>query len=104
MAVPPLHCGWAGGIDNVGILIDSPTGDMAPYILEKAGSKRVWKYEGSTWNLKPYKHPFPTSSAGPDTSWIVASAYPLGVFWSIRNRLPGGDSPEPTSLLWRPND
>jgi hypothetical protein len=94
----PIRCGYAGDGDNVGILIDDPTGAPTPYILEKGGSNRVWRYGNGTWTLEAYAHPLPAGGPTTDTSWTVASCYPLGVFWSLRN------TTQATSMLWRPND
>lgn len=98
MQNPPMPCRHAGGGNNVGILIDDPRGAAGPYILEKGGSNRVWKWLSGSWSLRSYTHPFPYGSATDDTNWTVASLYPLGVFWARGNR-----TSEP-SMLWRPND
>jgi hypothetical protein len=95
---PPIACRHAGGTNNVGILIDDPSGGPNAYILEKGGSNRVWRYQNGGWTQRSYTHPLPAGSATTDTNWVVASAYPLGVFWGRNNRT---SSP---SLLWRPND
>jgi len=81
-----------------GILIDDPLGLGGPYILEKKGSNRVWKYASGNWTLKSYTHPFPAGSSSTNTSWLVASVYPLGVFWAKSNSI---NTP---SRLWQPND
>lgn len=94
----PMPCRYAGGGNNVGILIDDPSGAAGPYILEKGGSNRVWKLINGAWSLRNYTHPLPGGAATTDTNWVVASVYPLGVFWARSNR-----SSMP-SRLWRPND
>ncbi len=95
---PPIACRHAGAGNNVGILIDDPTGRAGPYILEKGGANRVWRWINGSWSLRSYTHPLPDGSATDDTNWAVASMYPLGVFWARSNR---NSSP---SRLWRPND
>jgi len=95
----PVRCGYLSGDPPAGVLIDDPTGAPTPYILEKGGSSRVWKYEAGNWTQKGYKHLLPMGTVGNGVGgWAVASCYPLGVFWSR-----GGRSGTP-SLLWRPND
>lgn len=93
----PIHCGYTG-TGNVGILIDDPAGGAAPYILEKGGSNRVWKYNAGNWFLKDYQHPFPDGRVETDPFWVVATCRPLGVFWSK------SQSRNNPSYLWRPND
>jgi hypothetical protein len=88
----PIKCGYVGE-GAVGILIDSPTAGGAPYILEKGGSSRVWRYSGSSWALQSYSHPL----EGLNENWVVASVYPHGVFWSQDD---GAGTP---SRVWRPN-
>ncbi len=93
----PIHCGYTGAGGQRGILIDDPAGGPSLYILEKGGTNRVWRLEGESWSLRSYTHPFPTGSATDDTNWVVASCFPLGVFWCQ-------DNWETTpSRLWRPN-
>jgi hypothetical protein len=93
---PPIACRHAGGSSNVGILIDDPTGGPNAYILEKAGSNRVWQLVNGSWAQRSYTHRMPSGSATSDTNWVVASVYPLGVFWGRSNR-------SGPSTLWRPN-
>ena len=94
---PPIACRHAGS-SNVGILIDDPSGGPNAYILEKGAGNRVWRYNNGSWSQRSYTHPLPAGSATSDTNWVVASVYPLGVFWGRSNR---SGSP---SLIWRPND
>lgn len=94
----PLQCGYAGAGDVRGMLFDDPANGSAMYILEKGASNRVWKLSGTSWSQRSYTHPFPRGSATNDTSWIVASCNPIGVFWCLDN-----DSSTPTRL-WKPND
>jgi hypothetical protein len=92
---PPIPCRHAGGSSNVGILIDDPSGSAGPYILEKAGTNRVWRYSGGAWVLQSFTHPFPAGSASSSTNWCVASVHPTGVFWCLKNTA--------GSRLWRPD-
>lgn len=94
---PPIACRHAGS-STVGILIDDPAGGPNAYILEKGAGNRVWRYNNGSWSQRSYTHPLPAGSSGSDTNWVVASVYPLGVFWGRNNR---SGSP---SLIWRPND
>src|SRR5690606_33479465 len=75
----PIHCSYAGGGDNRGMLFDDPSGAASLYILEKGGSNRVWKYQDGNWVIKTYTHPFPRGDSTSDTNWCVASCRPLGV-------------------------
>jgi len=93
---PPIQCRHTG-TGNIGILIDDPSGGPAPYILEKGGSNRVWRYEGGQWRQRNYTHPLPAGGVTSNTNWVVASVYPLGVFWGRDNR---SSSP---SIIWRPS-
>lgn len=78
--VPPVACSYIGGSGGpVGALLDNPTGADAPYILEKLGSSRVWKWSGSAWSLISGTHPFAALSSD-GSGWTAASCYPLGVF------------------------
>lgn len=94
---PPIPCRYSSG-GTVGILIDDPTGLGAPYILEKAGNNRVWRYDEAEdeWTLQSYTHPFPRGSTSSDAQWYVASCFPLGVFWCVNQ------TGTPRTLLWRP--
>jgi hypothetical protein len=95
----PVGCEWTDtGGGAVGILIDDPAGSPSPYIIEKGGTNRVWKYNGSEWVLKSYRHPFPDGSSTREAHWAIASCQPLGVFW-CKSRLLGTGS-----RVWRPND
>jgi hypothetical protein len=94
----PLQCGYAGGNEHVGMLFDDPAGSSTMYILEKGSSNRVWKYNNGNWAQQSFTHPFPRGgSSGGDTSWIVSSCNPIGVFWGLDN-----DSGSP-SRIWKPN-
>jgi hypothetical protein len=93
----PMHCGYTGANGNVGILIDDPAGSPSPYILEKGGSNRVWRYNNGNWALRSYQHPFPAGTSSTDDKWVVATCRSLGVFWSKHQ------SPKTPSRLWRPN-
>jgi hypothetical protein len=96
IANPPIVCRHAGGTTNVGILIDDPGGAAGPYILEKAGTNRVWRLVGDAWQLQGFTHPFPNGTATTNTNWCVASLYPLGAFWGVKNSA--------GSRLWKPNE
>jgi hypothetical protein len=98
ISAPPIPCAYTQSATR-GVLIDDPTGQGGPYILEKCGTNRVWKLEGGVWVEKPYTHPFPRGAVeADDAQWYVASCHPLGVFWCI------SQTGSPASLLWRPND
>lgn len=92
--VPPVSCSYIGGSGGpVGALLDNPTGTNAPYILEKLGSSRVWKWNGSTW-AEIGTHPFAGLSSD-GSGWTAASCYPLGVF------IGRGNTPAPMRV-WKP--
>jgi hypothetical protein len=95
----PVACTYANGYGQVvGMLIDDPTGDPTPYILEKGGSNRVWRYSAGKWIAQSFQHPFPNGSSDSSYTWAVASCYPFGVMWCR------SASTSNSSRLWRPND
>ena len=95
---PPIGCTYtAYATKPAGVLVDNPLGQPYPYIFEKCGSNRVWKWSGSAWVLKAYTHQFVYSSP---SEWAVIACAPLGVFWCI----PGGTNYAQPTKVWRPND
>jgi hypothetical protein len=94
---PPIICTYTNSGAR-GMLFDDPTGIGGPYILEKCGTNRVWRYISNAWSLRGYTHPLPGGSPTADASWYVASCYPLGVFVSYRR------SGDPALRIWKPND
>lgn len=95
----PVPCTYSNGYGQVvGMLMDDPSGGATPYILEKGGSNRVWKYSAGNWAAKSYEHPFPNGASDGSYTWAVAACHPLGVFWC---RSAASSTP---SRLWRPND
>lgn len=94
--IPCTYCDQSGS--NIGVILDNPhpTRTDSAYILEKAGSRRVWKWNGAAWSqLSGVTHPFQGYANG-STAWTCASCYPHNVFWAK-----GYDTT--TSLIWKPN-
>lgn len=94
---PPIICSYTNSGAR-GMLFDDPAGVGGPYILEKCGTNRVWRFISNAWSLRGYTHPLPGGSATADASWYVASCSPLGVFVSYRR------SGDPPLRIWEPDD